>query len=313
MKEADGAAPRRFRSLVQMSDLFDSFISRITPTEHELEIARQHRDTVASRIRLEGVVELINSGSYIKGTSIRPFTDLDLFVGFDATEYEAEEERVITRLHYHLGQSFPASQVRLQTHSVGVIFSDGFRVDVVPGFALTTRIGYYRVRNRDDGRWVTTSISRHKEFFTKRQNLDARFRDMIRLAKHWKNQRRRKYSSFLFELLVAKAFKEGIPQGRDIALHAFFEWMATGGLRRPVVFNDYYSATGIELPRDALVVLDPSDSRNNVASAIDRPALDELVAAADWSRARSQTALSMTSRRESANCWRDMLPGFPFA
>src|SRR5256885_3038294 len=243
MKEIDGAAPRRFRSLVQMSDLFDSFISRITPTEHELEIARQHRDTVASRIRLEGVLELINSGSYIKGTSIRPFTDLDLFVGFDATEYEAEEERVITRLHYHLGQSFPASQVRLQTHSVGVIFSDGFRVDVVPGFALRTRIGYYRVRNRDDGRWVTTSVAIHKDFFQKRQDADPRFRDMVRLVKHWKNHRRRNYGSFMMELLVAKAFKDGIPQGRDVALHKFFEWVSGGGLTKPVAFNDYYNLT----------------------------------------------------------------------
>src|SRR2546422_11383241 len=134
MKEIDGAAPKRFRSLVQMSDLFDSFISRITPTEHELEIARQHRDTVASRIRLDGVRELINSGSYIKGTSIRPFTDIDLFVGIDPDEYGADEERVITRLHHRLGQSFSTSQVRLQTHSVGIVFADGQRVDVVPGF-----------------------------------------------------------------------------------------------------------------------------------------------------------------------------------
>ena len=296
-----------------MSDLFDTFLSRITPTERELELARQHRDTVASRIKLEGVTELVNSGSYIKGTSIRPFTDLDLFVGFDATEYEAEESRVITRLHYHLGQSFPGSQVRLQTHSVGVIFSDDFRVDAVPGFAQRTRPGYYRVRNRDDGRWVTTSITRHKEFFLKRQNLDARFRDMVRLAKHWKNQRRRKYSSFLVELLVAKAFKDGIPVGRDVALHEFFNWISTGGLKRPIVFNDYYSAAGLELPNDPLVVLDPSDPRNNVASAVDRQALDELIAAGDWARARSGTALSMTSRREAANAWRDVLPDFPFA
>jgi len=299
--------------MVQMSDLFETLLSRITPTERELELARQHRDAVESRIKLEAVVDMINSGSYIKGTSIRPFTDLDLFVGFDATEYETDESKVITRLRYHLGQSFPESQVRVQTHSVGVIFSDGFRVDVVPGFALRSRPGYYRVRNRDDGRWVTTSIIRHKEFFTKRQNVDARFRDMVRLAKHWKNQRRRKYSSFMFELLVAKAFKDGIPLGRDLALHEFFSWAASGGLKRPVVFNDYYSASGLELPSDPLVVLDPTDPRNNVASTVDRQALDELVAAADWARARSGTAISMTSRRDAANVWRDVLPDFPFA
>ena len=299
--------------MVQMSDLFDTFLGRITPTERELEVARQHRDAISSRIRIHGVKELINSGSYIKGTSIRPFKDLDLFVGFSAQEYEAEESRVITRLHYHLRQSFPSSDVRLQTHSVGVIFSDGFRVDVVPGFALRSREGFYRVRNRDDGRWVTTSVAIHRAFFQKRQDRDPRFRDMVRLVKHWKNHRRRKYGSFMIELLVAKAFGNGIPQGRDVALHAFFEWVAGGGLAKPVAFPDHYTLSGMKIPNDPLIVLDPANPRNNVASVVDREGKDELVAAADWARARSGTALAATSRREAADIWREILPEFPYA
>src|SRR5438034_80607 len=157
-----------------MHDLFDTLLTRISPTEAELEAARRHRDAVASRIHLEGVREFINGGSYIKGTSIRPFADIDLFVGFDPEEYGGSEERVITRLHYHLGQSFPQSEVRLQTHSVGIVFGDGFRVDAVPGFSLKTRPGYYRVRDRDDGQWVTTNIHLHKAFFQVRQRRDPR-------------------------------------------------------------------------------------------------------------------------------------------
>lgn len=298
--------------MVVMHDLFDELLGRIIPTERELEMARQHRDTVASRINIEGVRELINSGSYIKGTSIRPFTDIDLFVGFDTDAYEAEEARVITRLHYHLGQSFPYSRVRLQTHSVGVIFADGFRVDVVPGFALKTRPGYYRVRDRDDGRWITTSITLHKEFFQRRLQRDARYRDMIRLVKYWKDQRRRKFGGFLMELLVARAYRDGIPQGRDVALHAFFEWASLGELRKPIVFNDYQPTNRVPVDRStAMVVLDPANNENNVARAVSEDALQELIEAADTARARSGTALHASSRRESAQVWRSILPAFP--
>lgn len=298
--------------MVVMHDLFDEFLVRLTPTERELDLARQHRDAVESRIRLAGVREFLNSGSYIKGTAIRPFTDIDLFVGFDAAAYEAEEENVITRLHYHLNQSFPSSQVRLQTHSVGVIFADGLRVDAVPGFTVRSRPGYYRVRDRDDGRWITTSIRRHKEFFQKRSDADHRFRDLVRLVKYWKNCRRRKYSSFLVELLVARAFRDGIPQGRDVALHAFFEWATEGGLRKPVMFTDYYTLDRVRIDSASpMFVLDPTNPENNVARTVTEEAVRELIEAADAARARSRTAISTTFRGEAARAWRDILPGFP--
>jgi len=295
-----------------MHDLFDDFLSRITPTEGELDRARRHRDTVQGRIRLPGVREMLNSGSYIKGTAIRPFTDIDLLVGFDPDAYDADLEKVITRLRYHLGLSFPESSIRLQTHSVGVIFSDGIRVDVVPGFALKTRKGYYRVRDRDDGRWVTTSIERHKEFFQRRLKSDYRFRDMVRLVKYWKNQRRRNFGSFLIELLVARAFREGIPQGRDVALHAFFEWASQGGLRKPVIFNDYFPFDKVTVDTAApMYVVDPANRENNVARNITEDAVVELLEAANAARARSGTALRANSRREAAEAWRDVLPSFP--
>ena len=298
--------------IVVTHDLFDECLGRITPTEREIDMARQHRDTVASRINLEGVRELINSGSYIKRTSIRPFTDIDLFVGFDTDVYETEAARVITRLHYHLGQSFPYSRVRLQTHSVGVIFADGFRVDVVPGFALKRRPGYYRVRDRDDGRWITTNITLHKEFFQRRLQRDARYRDMIRLVKYWKDQRRRKFGGFLMELLVAGAFRQGIPQGRDVALHAFFEWASEGGLRKPIRFDDFQSVSkGSVDPSAPMVVLDPANDESNVAQAVTEEALRELLEAADTARARSGTALRASSRMEASRAWRDILPAFP--
>lgn len=106
---------------MEMYDLFDRYLTSITPSESELSRARTHRDTVASRIDLDGFVETVNSGSYIKKTALHPLEDIDLFVGIDVRDY--------------------------------VAFADGIRVDVVPGFQLRTHPGYYRMRDRHDARW----------------------------------------------------------------------------------------------------------------------------------------------------------------
>jgi tRNA nucleotidyltransferase (CCA-adding enzyme) len=93
---------------------------------------------VASRIDLDGFVETVNSGSYIKKTALRPLEDIDLFVGFDVRDYEHDSHRVVSRIHRLLLEKFSSTVVRIQRHSVGVAFADGIRVDVVPGVAVTT-------------------------------------------------------------------------------------------------------------------------------------------------------------------------------
>lgn len=291
-----------------ISDLFDSYLSWITPSEAEFEAARGHRDNVQRRITIEGVVEFINSGSYIKRTAIRPFEDIDLFVGLDRDEYEKDHEKVVTRLAYQLGQSFPR-RVRTQEHSVGVLFAN-LRVDVVPGFAYRTKPGSYRIRNRVDGRWLETNIARHKEFFQTRLNRDRRHRDMIQLVKAWIGNRRTRYGSYLMELLVSRAFAQGIPQGKDRALHEFFSWMARGGLAKPIIFNDYYDRRNVKIPGDPLVVLDPTNPRNNVGGDLDARAVEELISVADRARARSGTALEENSRHRASSIWGELLPGF---
>jgi tRNA nucleotidyltransferase (CCA-adding enzyme) len=298
-------------ALAAVSDLFDILVRRMTPTYSEFARARRHRDEVVHRLRLPGYVGYENTGSYIKRTCIRPFADVDIIVGFDSDEYSGNTDRIITKLRFQLAQSFPTSVVRTQTHSVGIVFADGFRVDAVPALAHKTKPGYWRVRNRDDGRWVSTNVALHKQFFEKRQSEDPRFRDMVKLAKHWKTSRRRKYGSFMIELLVAKAFERGIPHGRDVALHNFFEWLSSGGLDKPVIFRDYYNASEAPASNDPLVVLDPTNPANNVAATVEREALDELRSAADSARARSGTALQAGSRAQAASIWREILPSFP--
>lgn len=280
--------------MVEMYDLFNEYVARITPTTWELERARQHRDAVKDRlVALPGFKEFMNTGSYIRGTSLHPFADIDLFVGYRLDGYDKDEENIITRIHYHLGPSFPTSQVRLQTHSIGVLFSDGIRVDVVPGFEVQSKPGFYRVRDREKDEWTVSNIQGHKEFFDRCQSKDRRFRDMVRLVKAWKNGRRMKFSSYMLELLVAQCFRRGIPQGRDVALNEFFKWMTAGGFPWPAR------------------VPDPTNAKHNVASELTRPAHLELISAANYARARSGTALSSSSRREAARAWADVLDGFP--
>ncbi len=280
--------------MVLLSDLFDEYVGRISPTQTELDRARAHRDEVTRRLpELAGFKEVINTGSYIRGTSLHPFTDIDLFVGYNPQTYDAEIDRIITRLHWHLGASFPNSRVRLQSHSVGVLFSDEIRVDVVPGFAVSSQPGFYRVRDRENNRWTTTNIRGHKEFFDRAQERDPRFRDIVRCVKAWKNSRRTKYSSYMVELLITRAARGGLPRGKDVALHEIFTWLSSGAFSWPAN------------------VPDPTNSANNVASELTHAAYEELVSAADAARARMGTGLRCTSRHEASLVFADVFERFP--
>ena len=296
---------------MRMSDLFDDYVQRIKASEAELASARAHRDNVAKRLGLVGVVEVINSGSYIKKTAIKPFNDIDLFVGFDHQKFDSDPKRIINELADHLKQTF-SERARPQRHSVGITFSD-MRVDVVPGFKLANG-GGYRIRNRLDDKWVETDIHKHKDFFKRRQDRDPRHRQVIQLVKAWKRNRRLRIGSYLMELLVSKCFdQDGIPQGKDRALHTFFEWMALGGLREPVVFGDFYPKRDAKRVNAPLVVLDPTNPKNNVGGEMTDSAVAELESVADKCRARAGTALAETSRSRAAAIWRELLPAFPNA
>jgi tRNA nucleotidyltransferase (CCA-adding enzyme) len=296
---------------MEMYDLFDRYLTSITPSESELSRARTHRDTVASRIDLDGFVERVNSGSYIKKTALRPLEDIDLFVGFDVRDYEHDSHRVVSRIHRLLLEKFSSTDVRIQRHSVGVAFTDGIRVDVVPGFQLRTRPGYYRMRDRYDDRWRETNVTLHRAFFKRRQAADPRHRDMVKLVKAWKRGRRTGFGSYLMELLVSRAFLRGIPHGRDVALHQFFEWIAKTRLQKPIIFDDNYAIDEAQYDDAPLVVLDPATWRNNVASGLSKASVEELVSVADRCRARAGTALAETSRVAASAIWREILPGFP--
>ena len=296
---------------MEMHDLFKRYLWSITPSDTQLARARAHRDEVAVRLQVDGIVERKNSGSYIKKTALYPLEDIDVLVGFDGQLYDRDHERVVSRLHRVLIDKFPTTEVRIQRHSVGVRFADGVRVDVVPGFQVPGRPGYHRLRDREHGRWRETNIALHLEFFRKRQDEDRRYRDMVKLVKAWKRGRRTGFSSYLMELLVARVFSEGIPQGKDVALHDFFSWIARTKLKKPIIFNDYYRASDARYEEAPLVVLDPASWRNNVAAGLTSDAVNELVRVADRCRARANTALNQTSRSAAAAIWDEILPGFP--
>lgn len=299
--------------MVATSDLFSNLLFQLTPSAAELQNARKHRDEVQRRLALEGVVEFINTGSYIKGTSIRPFNDIDLFVGLDPGAYAKTKDRVLTRLAWQLRGSYPASIVRTQEHSVGIRFATGVRVDVVPGFADEDE-GYYYIRNRVRKEWVATNPHLHKAFFNARQAEDSRYRDVVRLVKHWKRHRRIRWGSYLMELLVALWLEEeGMPNGRDVAVHTFFSWLAEQDWENEIYyFTDYYDDTDVGDRGDApIVILDPTNPGSNVASGVTPRDLKELISVADTARRRSATARRATSRTAAARAWRSVLPWFP--
>jgi tRNA nucleotidyltransferase (CCA-adding enzyme) len=299
--------------MVAVADLFTDVVFQLTPSESELARARQHRDAIKQRMPFPGIVEFINTGSYIKGTAIRPFDDIDLFVAIDPTEYDGQPTKILTRLAFHLRASYPVSWVRTQEHSVGITFASGTRVDIVPGFLNDGGNGYV-IRNRRDRTWVQTDPNIHKEFFNRRQDQDRRFREIIRLVKHWKRHRRKRWGSYLIELLLTHwADEQGIPIGRDVALYEFFNWVLEQDWASDTFFfDDYYSENELPDRTDTpMFVLDPANPENNVAQNVTAADLQGLLNAAKFARRRSRAALNASSRTAAARIWRELLPVFP--
>ncbi len=87
--------------------------------------------------------------------------------------------------------------------------------------------------------------------------------------KWWNNlQGAAAHPSIVCDLLTAAAFDAvEITDEWQTSIRGIFNFLRRHALRTPVVFDDHYAASGVAVPRDPVVILDPVNPANNVASA----------------------------------------------
>lgn len=265
---------------------------RIAPTTEFLERLAQVRGELvrrveeAARARSSPLVRALVAGSAARGTFLSDRLDVDLFLLFppDLSRERLREEGLA------LGRSILAHpETRYAEHPYLRGEFEGFRVDAVPGFAVT------------DPSHPLSPVDRtpfHQEYLARRETSELV--GQVRLAKQFlrtlgvygSEAKTEGFSGYLVELLVLEF---GSLRG---VLRAARSW------RLPVRLAERGSEPP-RLPEEvALILADPVDPHRNVASALSRRNLALVVLASaaylqapseEWFEPRPRELLSRSA------------------
>lgn len=195
------------------------------------------------------------TGSYRRHTMIRPPKDVDLFLVLDSGEYKDDDlDKLITpsalieKLKSTLEKIFEDDDditIEEQRHSVTVVYSETFSIDVIPAFETDDQKAYMipDVEDGNDGTYIVSNPKVHFEYINQVNddtavNSKKRFKKVARLIKFVKRQRFNekptKVRSFHFELLAAKILGDSKINSYSEGLNKFFS-VASGYFDEPTI------------------------------------------------------------------------------
>lgn len=277
---------------------FEEFIRALRPTPAQMDLAKGELDFIEKNFASFEVEDhhdfafkkALRSGSYAKKAILRRHDigdfDADIGIYFEVEDSEGlapqdllnHVESVLRRAYKNRTERQPEFDRSCQS-AVRIKFevSPKINIDAVPIVSLQhSSIDNYGYIPRRDSEKRKTSVTEHVQFVTDRNGRFEKtpYNHLLMLWKWWRNHAfegdlRGKTSSFFVELLVAKAFDETYKGFSGDWLQNLLKmgtWIVRQRLREPVYFPDKRLPTPGVLPQDPVIVLDPVNPDNNVAS-----------------------------------------------
>ena len=269
-------------------------------------LCRNVRDKTAIRI-----TRVVKAGSFAKFTILRKTSDtpvdVDVVFYISGEDVDAETlEDLTARIYDLLVKQYPSKSVEdfeIQRKAATVTFvGSGLVVDIVPVIVDPDRDGYGWQYDIRDGSKVETCAPCQIKFVRDRKNADGDYRTLVRMAKKWRNWAELKpLKSFAIELIMAYLLDtRGKGGSIEQRFRDFLLYIAQSGLKEVISFPEN---TGV-IPAfaDAVVIIDPVASDNNVASRISEAERKEIVAAAQeaWETA------NFASAEDDASVWKEI-------
>jgi hypothetical protein len=199
---------------MNISESFATLIGRIQPLQSELDAARQHRDTIKTRLETDFDLSSCRPiGSSARETSIRGFSDTDLLVAFRKNNFTwgdnlINSDTALDNVRKALVERYPNSGVCRDGIAIAVSFSDGRHVDVVPGVFDEMYDKEWPVYLIPDGAggWMRTSPALY-DAYIREANREAggKLIQVAQFMKFWRECRepRIPLSSFHIEMILA--------------------------------------------------------------------------------------------------------------
>lgn len=196
-----------------ISESFATLISRIQPLRSELDAARQHRDSIQTRLETDFDLSSCRPiGSSARETSIRGFSDTDLLAAFRKSNFTwgsnlINSDTALDNVRKALVERYPNSNVRKDGIAIAISFSDGRQVDVVPGVfeEMHEKWPVYSIPDGAGG-WMRTSPTLYDAYILQaNRQSGGKLIQVAQLMKFWRECRepRVPLSSFHIEMILA--------------------------------------------------------------------------------------------------------------
>jgi tRNA nucleotidyltransferase (CCA-adding enzyme) len=285
------------------------FLKQVDNLITELE-AKIHEDT---SFKVKGFKK---TGSLIKGTVLKPRgengVDADIVVFLDVSESDKGDiAKLHTIIKELLAAVYPmkeADDFKVQPRTLGIHFrQSGLDVDLVPVVPIPSQPGFGWQLSSQQGAPIKTNIQGQLEFIAKRKKADPRFKTIVRLLKHWRNENEiDALRSFAIELIVSHLYDvHGAAPSLEVGLQRFFLYVAQSGLSKKIVFPELGNVT--QLPLDPVVILDPVNRDNNVTARITEAERKEIVAAALSAWETISFAGRTATKGDTIDLWKEIM------
>lgn len=309
--------------------------------------AKSRRDQVNHlRTRLENyikehpdydLVKLRASGSVAKRTAIKTSSDTDVAAYVRASAVGGIHVQEAQLLNWLLdrckevyGKTKDAKDFEISQHAVAItMHGSGLKIDVAPVL--------YEGAADDKGHLITqtgsrvlTSVTQHLHFLNSRSSVaGAELKELIRLFKQFVRRikdesaatgQEIRFKSFLVELIVAHLYDNGW-NGEPLAVKDYpraFEqilgYIVTTGLKKPIVFTDFYDASDVQSTQEPMQVWDPVNPENNVVGGYTDYDRQRLVDRCGQALDQVTWAAMAPSRGAAVEAWRTLFgPTFSVA
>lgn len=257
------------------------FVDRIKLTNERKknytnQIDNLKNNVIAAIGEIEGIklLKVKRAGSWKKGTGLAPRgenpLDIDMVFFIEKEEgYKFDAEAIREELITILRTAYPNKAKEDFSNgkkTVGVVFrGTGLEVDIVPFIPEKpgSKYGTQPEKQLHSGTH-TTSVDGQLDFSRDLRKENREYTNIVRILKHWRNERELDLSSFALEILVGKSIHTGEIGGTVIVDGAMKVWEQLGSGRRLEVKFGARGRPGTERPW----IADPTNDGNNVVGRI---------------------------------------------
>lgn len=296
---------------------YDSNVLRLSAekrTEYHAQVDRlieELRKHVIQKTDLK-ITKVVKAGSFAKYTILQKTTDdpIDVDVVFYISGQDVTKSTLagLTELiHSLLIAIYPTKSVEdfeIQRRAATVTFvKSGLSVDIVPVIQDDSNPAHGWQFDLTTGERNLTCAPCQITFVKDRKEVDKHYRTLVRMAKRWKNFAKPPgLKSFHIELILAYLVdKNGKTESIEQRFRDFLLFIANTGLKERIDFPENDSKTKKHFI-DPVVIIDPANHENNVASRITEDEREEIVQMAEnaWEIAH------YASVQENENAWKEI-------